>query len=217
MLIAMRRSIVYLLAILLVAASAAAQKPDELWRSLMEGNRVFVAGKVTFDNLGELRHESAAHQNPPVTVLSCSDSRVPPELVFNRSLDQLFVIRVAGNVAAPFDIASIEYAISHGYTKLIVVLGHEECGAVRAALATTDPATPSLIALVQRIRESFGGIDRWNLEPATVRRAVEANARGSAAYLLAHSQVIRDAVQSGRVGLVVAYYNLGTGVVERIR
>lgn len=213
----MRRLIFAALIFVLLAPVAAAQTADVLWQSLMEGNRTFVAGKVTFDHLGELRHESAAHQNPAVTVLSCSDSRVPPELVFNRSIDQIFVVRVAGNVAAAFELASIEFAIARGYTKLIVVLGHEECGAVRAALSPTDPATPSLTTLVQRIRDSFVGLDRWNTEPATVRRAVEANTRSSAAYLLGHSQVIRDAVQSGRVGLVTAYYNLSTGVVERIR
>src|SRR6202040_476083 len=137
----------------------------KLWNSLMEGNRTFVAGRVTFEHLADLRHESAAHQEPPVTVLSCSDSRVPPELVFDRSLDQLFVVRVAGNVASAFELASIEFAISNGYTKLIVVLGHEECGAVRAALTATAPSTPTLVTLVQRIRESFTGIDP-NLEPA---------------------------------------------------
>ena len=183
----------------------------------MEGNRIYVAGRVSFDNLVDLRHHSADHQNPPVTLLSCADSRVPPELVFNRSIDQLFVIRVAGNVAGPFDLASIEYAIANGYTKLIVVLGHEECGAVRAALDTNDPGSPSLVALVQRIRQSFVGLDHWAVDPATVRRAVEANARGSAAFLLANSKIIRDAVQSGKVGIVVAYYNLSTGAVERLQ
>jgi hypothetical protein len=92
----MHRSIRYALFILLFTVPAAAQTTDALWQSLMEGNRVFVAGKLTFDHLAELRHESAGHQNPPVTVLSCADSRVPPELVFNRSIDQLFVVRVAG-------------------------------------------------------------------------------------------------------------------------
>jgi len=212
----MHRSVRGVLFLLLFAFPAAAQTNDALWESLMEGNRAFVAGKLTFDHLADERRQSAAHQNPPVTVLSCSDSRVPPELVFNRSIDQLFVVRVAGNVAGPFDLASIEYAIANGYTRLIVVLGHEECGAVRAALTAADPPTPSLVALVQRIRESFIGIDKWSLERATVRRAVEANARGSAAYILAHSQVIRDAVQSEHVGLVVAYYNLESGVVEKI-
>ena len=78
---------------LLIAAPASAQNADALWQSLMDGNRAFVAGKVTFDHLADLRRHSADHQNPPFTILACSDSRVPPELIFNRSLDQLFVMR----------------------------------------------------------------------------------------------------------------------------
>ena len=183
---------------------------DALWQSLVEGNRAYVEGRVSFDTVHDLRFHSVGQQNPPVTVLSCSDSRVPPELIFNRLLDQLFVIRVAGNIAAPFELASIEFAIINGYTELIVVLGHEGCGAVQAALSPNEPSTPSLVALVQRIRESFNGFD------ATLRQAVEMNARSSAGYLVAHSAVIRDAVQSGKVGLAVAYYNLSTGLVERI-
>ncbi|HUJ13519.1 MAG TPA: carbonic anhydrase [Thermoanaerobaculia bacterium] len=182
----------------------------------MEGNRAYVAGRISYDNLAQLRQQSADHQNPPVTLLSCADSRVPAEIVFNRSIDQLFVVRVAGNVAGAFDLASIEYAVAQGYTKLIVVLGHEECGAVKAALDSSDPPSPSLVALVQRIRQSFTGLDSWSKDPANVRRAVEANARASATYLLANSKIIRDAVQSGKVGVVVAYYNLSTGQVERV-
>src|SRR5438552_9803127 len=137
--------------LLLLAIPAAAQSGDELWQSLIEGNRAYVGGTVTFDHLADLRQHSADHQNPPVTILSCSDSRVPPELIFNRLLDQLFVIRVAGNIAGPFELASIEFAITNGYTKLIVILGHEGCGAVQAALSANEPSTPSLVALVQRI------------------------------------------------------------------
>jgi len=211
------RHLIRVLVLALVALPVLAQTPDPEWASLMEGNRKFVAGRVAFDNLVDLRHRSADHQNPPVTILSCADSRVPPELVFNRSIDQLFVIRVAGNVAGQFDLASIEYAVANGYTKLIVVLGHEECGAVRAALDVSDPGSPSLVALVQRIRQSFVGLDRWSTDPATVRRAVEANARASATFLSANSKIIRDAVQSGKVAIVVAYYNLATGEVERVR
>jgi len=160
----------HILLALLIAAPASAQNADAVWQSLMDGNRAFVAGKVTFDHLADLRKHSADHQNPPVTILSCSDSRVPPELIFNRSLDQLFVIRVAGNVAADFETASIEYAIANGYTNLIVVLAPQ-----------------------------FS----WP--------------RASAEYLLAKSKVIREAVGSKRVGLVVAYYHLDSGAVERLR
>ena|SRR2546428_4373714 len=197
--------------LLLLAIPAAAQSGEKLWQSLIEGNRAYVGGTVTFDDLIDLRQHSADHQNPPITILSCSDSRVPPELIFNRSLDQLFVIRVAGNIAGTFELASIEYAIAHRYTKLIVVLGHEDCGAVKAAIDGGDAPTPSLEVLLQRIRRSFHG------KPATVRAAVEANARASADHLLARSKVIGEAVRSGNVALVVAYYNLTSGVVERIR
>ena len=208
----MRRVVLILI---MIAAPAGAQTTDELWKSLMDGNKVYVSGAETFDHLAELRHESAPHQHPPVTVLSCSDSRVPPELVFDKSIDQLFVIRVAGNIAGPYDLASIEYAIVSGYTKLIVVLGHQECGAVRASLDAKDPASPNLMALVTEIRKSFTG--PRNLEPATVKRGVESNARASAAALQAQSQIIRDAVTSGKVGLVVAYYDLETGAVTRLK
>jgi carbonic anhydrase len=201
----------HILLALCLATPAAAQNADALWQSLMDGNRAYVAGKITFDHLGDLRHSSADHQNPPVTVLSCSDSRVPPELIFNRSLDQLFVIRVAGNVAADFELASIEFAIANGYTKLIVVLGHENCGAVKAAMASGEPPTPSLAVLVRRIRESF------TTKPASLDAAIGMNARASAAYLLSHSKVIRDAVDSKKVGLVVAVYDLDSGAVERLR
>jgi len=201
---------------LLAAVPVFAQTPDALWNSLMEGNRAYVGGRLTYDSLAQSREKSAKSQNPPVTVLSCADSRVPPELIFNRSIDQLFVIRVAGNIAGPFDIASIEYAIANGWTKLIVVMGHGECGAVKAALETSDPPSPSLVALVQRIRESFTGIDRKAKDPAVVRRAIDANAQASANYLVANSKIIRDAVKSGKVGVVVAYYNLSTGQVERV-
>ena len=182
-----------------------------MWQSLMDGNRAYVAGKLTYDHLADQRHKSADHQNPPVTVLSCADSRVPPELIFNRSIDQLFVIRVAGNTADDFDIASIEFAIANGYTKEIVVLGHDSCGAVKAALGPGDGPTPSLGMLVKRIRTS------WTQKPATLDAAIAANAKASAAYLTAHSKVIKDAVDSRKVGLVTAVYHLDSGVVERLK
>jgi carbonic anhydrase len=166
--------------------------------------------------LGAQRDANVSGQNPPVTIFSCADSRVPPELIFGRGIGDLFVVRAAGNVAGPFDIASIEYAIAKGWTRLIVVMGHEACGAVEAALDPEDPGTPSLVALVQRIRESFVGWPTWT-GPDRTERAIKANARSSAAYLLAHSAVIRKAVLDHKVGLVVAYYNLKSGRVEEVQ
>ncbi len=182
----------------------------------MDGNRAYVSGHVKFDDLAALRHESAPHQRPPYTILSCADSRVPPELIFDKSIDSLFVIRVAGNVTGTDEIASIEYAIASGYTKLIVVMGHAECGAVRAALSPDKPASPALAELVAEIQKSFGSM-KHGLDPATVKRAVELNTKASADALLAKSKIIRDAVRSGKAGLVVAYYDLESGKVERLK
>ena len=184
--------------------------PEALWNALMSGNQRYVSGSIAFRSLRERRDSTAAHQHPPVTVLSCADSRVPPELIFDHTVGDLFVIRVAGNVADVFALASIEYAIANGYTSLIVVMGHEACGAVNAALAAGEAPTPSLQALVERIRESFDGIDRGN-----VRAAVEANTRHAAESLTRNSEVIRQAVEAGKVKIVPAYYAFD-GSVKRL-
>jgi carbonic anhydrase len=195
-----------------------ADTPEQLWQQLTAGNHSFVDGTLTYRNLAKKRAESADHQSPPVSILSCADSRVPPELVFDRSINDLFVVRVAGTVADPFDIASLEYAVAHGWTKLIVVMGHSQCGAVNAALKTSDPSTPSLLALVQRIRESFDGIPRTDSPSAAeMRRAIEANTRFTAKYLVDHSSVLRDAVAKNQIEIVPAYYDLATGKVERLK
>ena len=190
--------------------------PEAYWQTLMTGNATYMAGSLPYTGLGAQRDANVGGQNPPVTVFSCADSRVPPELIFGRGIGDLFVVRVAGNVAGPFDIASIEYAIAHDWTRLIVVMGHEDCGAVKAALDPNDPGTPSLVALVQRIRESFIGWPTWTGSDRT-ERAIKANARSSAAYLLAHSAVIRTAVLDHKVGLIVAYYNLKSGKVDEVQ
>ena len=188
--------------------------PEQLWTALVNGNKQFMAGKITYDDLKTERENLKNSQLPPITVLSCSDSRVPPELVFNQSLGALFVVRTAGNVADDFGVGSIEFAIQQGYTRLIVILGHEGCGTVRAALGGADPDTPSLSALAKRIRSSFVGIPYDSRDAAIVNRAVEANARAGAAQLLANSRVIRDAVLTQRVKIVTASYNMETGEVK---
>lgn len=191
------------------ATATAAITPEVLWEALLRGNKEYVAGKITYDSLAEERKILQDHQSPPITVLSCSDSRLPPELVFNQSLGALFVIRGAGNVADEFGLASIESAILQGYTELIVVLGHDGCSTVEAAIAPTDPTTPSLLALVQRIRTSFGA-------EATMTQAVAANTGASAMWLSAHSPIIRNAVLAKKVKIVTALYSEKTGEVRKI-
>lgn len=213
------RTAAVVLAIVLVALPVAAQKsaPEQLWDALLLGNKEFAGGRIVYEELTKEREQTREHQNPPVTVLACSDSRVPPELVFNQSIGSVFVVRTAGNVADDFGIASIEFAVTSGYTNLIVVLGHENCGAVRASLSGDDPGTPSLQKLAQRIRTSFVGVTWDSRDAATLHKAVEANARASATHLLATSRVIRDAVMTEKLRIVPAYYELGTGVVRPLQ
>jgi len=219
----MRRTLIFVLT-LLVCAPLFAQEPaksqeitpDQLWTVLEAGNKTFVAGSLSYTGLQEERKQFAEHQSPPVTILSCSDSRVPPELIFNQSLGTLFVIRSAGNVVDDFGVASIEYAIAQGYTKLIVVLGHTSCGAVIASLGGADPSTPALTALATRIRSSFVGIPYDSRDPKNVQKAVEQNAKAAAASLLARSKLIRDAVLTEKVKIVTANYDLTTGEVKRV-
>ena len=214
----MHRCVIFVLAFALALPVAAQEKPLEacaLWNMMRDGNRTFVGGNISFTDLAKERKELVDGQQPPVLVLACSDSRVPPELVFNQSLGALFVVRTAGNVVDEIGLASIEYAVSQDpqWTRLIVVLGHENCGAVEAAMAEDNPAkplTPSLMALVDRIRRSFI-MGQTDLPDAT-----RANAYASAAYLTAESPVIRDAVAKQRVKVIPAYYSLATGVVTQI-
>ena len=187
-----------------------------LWNELLAGNRVFVAGTEHFDHLRTERAAVEDHQSPVVTVLTCSDSRVPPELLFDRSLGKLFVIRIAGNVADTFAVASLEYAVLHHYATVLVVLGHENCGAVSAALDDHAAPTAALSGLLERIRSSFAGIDGGTDDPETVWRAVEANTRASAASLTSISPVIGDAVRRGEVVVIPAVYSLKTGEVRKL-
>jgi carbonic anhydrase len=205
----------FVIAFTLAAVATASTTPplshDELWQQLMKGNRTFIDGPHRFEDV-------VTSQKPAVTVLACADSRVAPELIFEQTLGEVFVLRGAGNVADTFTVASIEYAILHDFTKMIVVLGHQNCGAVKAALdATLEAPTPSLGELLERIRSSFPLATQWKADdPAGVRAATEANAKASAAQLLAKSKVIREAVASGKVRIVPAYYALETGEVRRL-
>lgn len=233
----MRRTLIFIVT-LLVSLSVAAQQPaqqpppapqpaapqqqppqitpDQLWDALAQGNKLFVGGTVAYNLLKEERAQFREYQAPPITILSCSDSRVPTELVFNQSIGALFVVRTAGNTADDFGLASIEYALAQGYTRLIVVLGHKRCGAVVASLGGAEPNTPALSKLAQRIRASFVGIPYDARSPVNVQRAVEANTRAAAAQLLASSKLLRDAVLTQQVKLITAIYDMDTGEVKKL-
>jgi len=203
----MQRAVRFAALSLLLAAAAFSTSRD-FWHELMLGNGRFVSGKLVYKHLKAQRQENAEHQYPPVTVLSCADSRVPPELIFDHSVGDLFVVRVAGNVADEFALASIEYAVVKGYTKLIVVMGHERCGAVEAAIDGKKLPSDALNNLVAHISKNIGAA------PPPLEEAIKKNAKASAKDLLDRSAIIRDAVKEEKIRIVTAYYSFDGRVTE---
>lgn len=190
---------------------------------LREGNRHFVAGTSERDVFvtQARRREVADGQEPFAIILGCSDSRVPAELVFDQGLGDLFVIRVAGNIVAPSQVGSVEFAAERFHTRLVVVLGHSMCGAILATLE--ELARPSadrsrnLHSIVGRIRPSVEGLLDTDLKlrpDALVRQAVRANIRASADHLRHGSEVLERLIQNEGLCVVGAEYSLETGVVE---
>ena len=184
--------------------------PDEALELLLAGNARFVEGRAAGHDLVARREEVAGAQSPFAVVLSCSDSRVPSELVFDQSLGDLFVCRVAGNVVDPIVLGSIEYAVTQFAPLLVFVMGHERCGAVTAAVElTSGGGSPpgSIHALV----DAVGAV----LEPGmSVDDAVRANARAGVRALQDRSSIVRSAAQSGALRVVAAEYSLDSGRVE---
>ncbi len=196
--------------------------PDALAR-LREGNRRFVSGRHQPD--GMLNHTDrralARGQEPFAIVLGCSDSRVPAELVFGQGFGDLFVIRVAGNIVAPSQVGSVEFAAGRFGTRLAVVLGHTQCGAITATLdelrRPTPHQSPNLHSIVDRIRPSVEPLLAAPVpqDPeALVAQAVRANIRAAADHLRHGSVVLERCIEDDGLLIVGAEYCLETGVVD---
>lgn len=183
---------------------------QDVLKRLEDGNARFVTDKLE-GNLqdGERRDSLTGGQSPYAIILSCADSRVVPELAFDAGLGEIFVIRVAGNVANTSSIASIEYAVAHLGTPVIVVLGHQSCGAVTAAVGGGDNGY-NLNHLLSHITPAISASE----DGADINDIVRKNAELNAEDLKTRSAIIRDAVDSGKVKIVPAYYNLDSGKVD---
>ena len=196
--------------------SAGAGADDALGR-LLNGDKRFASGKSEEPHgaaLIERRHTLAKDQKPFAVIVSCSDSRVPPELVFDVSLGDIFVVRTAGEVVDEVVLGSIEYAIEHLGTHLIVVLGHQRCGAVSAAVSgakETGDIPEVLKAILPAVEETKG----QSGDP--IENAVRANACDIAKRLQSSGPIIAPRVQSEEVKIVAAYYSLDTGQVELLK
>jgi carbonic anhydrase len=182
----------------------------------MAGNRHFVAGTPQRRELIERRKELVQGQHPQVIVLTCSDSRDSPELIFDQNLGDLFVVRNAGNVADPVAVGSIEYAVEHLHARVLVVLGHEKCGAVAAAASGEPAPSPNLAAILNQIRPALTGIKAPAGSDQRAALGVDPNVRQSARNVLRHSPILRKEVAEGHLALIQAVYRLESGEVVRL-
>jgi carbonic anhydrase len=190
---------------------------------LREGNLRFASNARQSDALlSEARRvELTKGQRPIAIILGCSDSRVPAEIVFDQGLGDLFVIRVAGNIVAPSQVGSVEFAAARFGTRLVVVLGHSQCGAILATLEElrrpAENQSRNLRAIVDRVRPSVEGLLETDLRhdpDALVTQAVRVNIRTSANHLRNGSQVLEQLIQQDGLLVVGAEYSLQTGLVE---
>lgn len=198
-------------------------RADEALARLQAGNQRFVANAqdVRVGTDPARRHELVAGQAPLAIILGCSDSRVPAEIVFDQGLGDLFVIRVAGNIVAPSQIGSVEFAAQEFGTRLVVVLGHSLCGAIQATIKALKhpPAAPmpNLDSIVNRIRPAVAGLLETELgedHDRLVNHAVRANIRASANQLRHGSRLLEQLIAEDGLRVVGAEYALETGRVE---
>jgi len=217
-----------LMLIVIVAAALAAPAlatsagpgifPDEALRILKEGNARYVGGKLQHPHQGPERRALTAGQgqHPLAAVLTCSDSRVPPEIIFDQGIGDIFVVRVAGNVAATDEIGSLEYAVDVRAVPLVVVLGHTQCGAVGAVLDDTK-LPPNIANLLEPIKPAVDKAREANPQAAKevlLQAAITANVWQALDDMLRLSPVIREKIKEGKVKLVGALYDLDSGQVQ---
>lgn len=199
--------------------------PTHALQELREGNRRFVTGEIDAESLARRAHQAdlSSGQNPFAIILACSDSRVPVELVFDQGFGDLFVIRVAGNVVAPSQVGSIEFAANQFGTQLVVVLGHSNCGAVSATVKELSleqtHRSPNLRAIVDRIRPAIEPIMATHGhgdEDTLIGAAVRANILASVERLSHGSLILEKLIDRGDLVIVGAEYSIETGKVEFI-
>ena len=209
-------SLTLLPGLLLANEEGGRKDPDEVWRDLMAGNRRYTTAKVIRPHQAASRRvELAKGQHPPAIVLSCSDSRVPPEIVFDQGLGDLFVVRVAGNVVDDDVLGSIEYAVEHLGSSLIIVMGHQSCGAVKAVVDNAV-AEGHILPLVKHIapvvadmkKKADGCADPKSLLDASI----SANVKQSV-HLLMEDETLSKFIAEHKIKVLGARYQLDSGKV----
>ncbi len=189
--------------------------PEAAMRTLRDGNQRYVSGRADHPAQGSARRmETSTGQAPFAVIVSCSDSRVPPEIVFDRGIGELFIIRAAGNLVDDFAMGSVEFGVAVAGAPLVVVMGHEACGAVKASMAQVDDPSnrpPGAIStLTDAIEPAVRDSRRMGGDP--VEAAIEANVRRTVDQL-GRSPILSEAIAAGNLEIVGARYDLDTGRV----
>lgn len=198
-----------LLSLCLLSAPLAAMTPDEGLERLVDGNNRYTQDQfISPDRTQERREEVVSVQKPYAIIVGCSDSRVSPEIIFDQGIGDLFVVRVAGNVVGPVELDSIEYSAAVLGSVTVLVLGHENCGAVRAVLANQTKDIEAIAELMEK------GIAPFRNDQAdAVSNAIKANARAMAAYIKT-TPILGALIKDGKLKVYPGYYNLKSGKVD---
>jgi carbonic anhydrase len=215
------------------SGSGPAVSPDEALQKLMDGNKRYVENQMTGSKLCDvtMRHSLAKSQKPYAIILCCSDSRVPPEVIFDKGLGEVFIVRVAGNIPDPVVLGSIEYAAEHLGSPLVMVLGHERCGAVTATVTSKGKSTGSanidaiVKAVSPAVKAASKDCDACKGEKKCadtkkddfVECVVDANAKMVAAGLTKKSKILKHLVEEKKIKIVAARYDLDDGTVSLIK
>lgn len=202
-------------------ARQSALTPDRVLELLLEGNERFAAGTTLRRDLVEQVAATAGGQHPMASILGCIDSRVPPELVFDQGVGDVFVARVAGNFVDPEILGSLEFASKVAGSKLVLVLGHTECGAVKGAcdgveLGNLTATLAQLGAAVAAVRESGASEPHSSANPEFVKAVTHENVRATVEEIRSESAVLRELEESGRIRIVGAIYDVASGRVSLI-
>lgn len=210
-------SVVFLFSLALSGLVYAGAGENSLTR-LLDGNKRFISGDLAKKDLGDTRRkELTKGQTPFATVLSCSDSRVAPELIFDQGLGDIFIVRVAGNVVQSTTLGSIEYGVEHLKTPLLVILGHESCGAVKATLEAKGKPEGNIGAILNKIMPAVAASRKkgGNGSSDILNAAVQENVKNTYRDVM-KSKIVAELVHEGKLKVIAAEYYLGTGKVEMI-
>ncbi len=215
----MVRCFALLVVLLFVSGSVSAEgKPEDSLKRLQDGNARYVSGQPSQKESGDVyRKELAKGQAPYAVVVACSDSRVAPEIIFDEGLGRIFVVRTAGNVVDPIALGSIEYGVEHLHAPLVVVLGHESCGAVKATIDSKGKPEGNIGAILRKIMPAVKSARASLKSGEDLAYAVTIrNVRNVAKNIVKKSRIIAHEVREGEVKVVGAFYSISTGKVDAV-